>query len=210
MHTHTRKIFVLILSFFLFYPACTNPFATRKAETPEIQDKSTTPIRPLAYDEVLYFLQNALNERNIVKNMNCFIDETFPIPPSSYKYTHDKRLAQESFAGWSLQDEQNYLNNIINDPDNSTPNIKLDFLDKTIIYTPLANNMNDSIQVAPFKYELTISYRDTTEVYRGISLMKLIANKNAQWAIYYWEDRQDASDNNTFSWSFLKAARRNR
>jgi hypothetical protein len=209
MHTCKKKKIIGILSFFLSYFACTNPFATRNAETPEIQDNLTIPIRPLAYDEVLYFFQNALNERNLVNHMNCFIDDTFPIPASSYHYFYDKRISQESFIDWSLQDEHNYLNNIINDPDNSIPELKLDFLDKNFTYTPLANNWNDSIQVAPFRYELRISYRDTTQVYRGISLMKLIANKNAQWAIYYWEDRQDDTEN-TLSWSFLKAARRNR
>jgi hypothetical protein len=209
MRARMRKVFVFVLSFFLFYFACTNPFATRDAETPEIKDNINTPLRPLAYNEVLYFLQNALAERNVVNYMNCFIDETFPLPLASYHYIHDKRIAQESFAGWALQDEQNYLNNIINNSDQSIPDIKLDFLNEAFTYMPLANNLNDSIQVAPFKYELSISYRDTTEVYRGISLIKLLVNRNAQWAIYYWEDRQDDTEN-TLSWSFLKAARRNR
>jgi hypothetical protein len=204
-----QKKTIVVLSFFLSYFACTNPFATRDAETPEIQDKVTTLIRPLAYNEVIPFLQKAINEKNTVNYMNCFIDETFPLPPLSYRYIYDKRIAQESFNGWSLQDEQNYLNNIINDPVKDSPELRLDIIDESFDYTPLTNSWNDSILVLPFEYELSISYRDSTEVYQGISRMKLIVNDNAQWAIYYWEDRQDASGTSP-SWSFLKAERRNR
>jgi hypothetical protein len=204
-----QKKIIVVLSFFLSYFACTNPFATRDTETPEIQDNLTTPSKPLAYNDVIPFLQKAISEKNTVNYMNCFIDETFPKPPFSYQYQYDKRISQESFTGWSLHDEQNYLNNIINDPDNDTPELRLDIIDESFVYTPLANSWNDSIQVMPFEYELSVSYRDSTEVYQGISSMKLIVNDNAQWAIYYWEDRQN--DNSTsLSWSFLKAERRNR
>ena len=204
-----KQRIIPILSFFLSILACTNPFTTRDAETPDLQENVTTPTRPLAYDEVVYFLQKAINEKNVVNYLNCFLDESFPIPPSSYQFIHDRRIPQESFANWSLEDESSYLNNLINSPGKNPPELLLNFFNTNFTYTPLADNWNDSILVAPFKYELRINYRDTAEVYLGISRIKLIANDKAQWAIFYWEDRQDEASN-SMSWTYLKAARRNR
>lgn len=201
--------FFIYISFFLSCFACTNPFATRDAEAPEVQDRLTIPTRPLAYADVIPFFEKAISEKNIANYMNCFIDDSFPIQSADYTFSYDKRIAQDSFTGWSLQDEQNYFNNIVNDSENGSPELQLKFLEDQFTYIPLANSLNDSVQVMPFSYELSIIYRDSIAVYQGIGSMKLIANSNSQWAIYYWEDRQN-DDGSAPSWSFLKAERRNR
>jgi hypothetical protein len=189
---------VRVLVSALIFAACTNPFSTRTVEKPDADKNSDTFDQPTRSEVVLSNLQHAVNEKNVSNYMSCFIDTSL-IPSFTYRFKPDESIPTEPFHNWSLEDEENYLRNVFN----KFSTVHLDYIDQ-ISFTPISSAI-DSVQTAPFTYQLTVTAgQSILLLYSGVARMKLVKNSNSLWAIYYWEDTRDA-ENNTNTWSLLKA-----
>jgi hypothetical protein len=176
--------------------ACTNPFSTREVEEPGPEEGSDIFDQPINSEVVLSNLRYALIQKNISNYISCFIDTS--LVTMNYKFLPDQNVAKERFTGWDLQDEENYVRRLFNGSDQ----IGFEFIDKNITFTTITTSI-DSVLTSPFRYELKIQF-DTLAVYNGKARMKLVKNVNSLWAIYYWEDFRDET-NNPNTWSVLKA-----
>ena len=190
-----RKItlFIILLDLFL---NCTNPFDNRDVKPP--LENSGIPIKnnPIVnHDDVLYYLQYALNNKNRDIYMICLIDSML-VANKKYIFIPDNRLSFK-FIDWDLQNENNYINKIFQD----YKDIELIYVD-SIEYRPLSADWQDSVQTMPFQYRLIVRNNNIADIYVGKAIMKFIKNIHSEWAIYYWEDIAIADSN---SWSYLKA-----
>ena len=181
--------------------ACTNPFGTRSAEKPDADKNSDIFEQPTTSEVVLSNLRYALIQKNVSNYMSCFIDTSL-IQLFQFTFKPDENIPSERFQNWSLPDEENYLRNVFT----STGTIQLEYSDKNISITPISSSL-DSVQTTPFAYQLKVE-KDGIKTYSGMARMKLVKNSNSLWAIYYWEDTRDI-DNNSNTWSLLKATYRN-
>jgi hypothetical protein len=187
----------IIVSFTIFCISCTNPFAVREPEPPSPTENSDTYERPTRSETVLLNLRFALIQENIGNYEKCFVDANNSTN-FTYRFLHDQRIESGLLMDWSLIDEIQYLSNIING--DSLRSINLNYLD-SLSYKSIST-FPDSVWTS-FDYELVVSFTDSSYLYKGQSIIKLVKDMNSLWSIYYWEDRP-SGDNYSNSWSFLK------
>ena len=187
----------IIILFSILSISCTNPFAVREPERPNLTDNSDTYDRPTLSETVLSNLRFALIQENISNYEKCFA----AVNNSTnflYKFLHDQRIEGGLLMDWDLNDEIQYLSNIING--DSLRSINLTYLD-SLSYKSIST-FPDSVWTT-FDYELVVAFTDSSYLYKGQSIIKLVKDNNSLWSIYYWEDRPSA-DNYLNSWSLLK------
>jgi hypothetical protein len=204
-----RNLFFRVLSYsgscfislLLFFAACTNPFATRDIEEPDLNNSSDIFDQAISSDIVLSNFRYAVVQKNISNYINCFVDPALAYN-ISYRFVPDQSLETDKFRDWDLNYEKIYLNTVFK----QSSNISLDFLDP-VIYTNISQ-APDSVETNSFRYELRILIDGKEAVYSGWARMKLVKNITALWAIYYWEDAKlDEGDIKT--WTSLKANYKN-
>lgn len=189
------KYFIIIIATITIIFSCTNPFSVRDAELPV--DNSDTFERPTLSETVLFNLKYALLQKNVSNYEKCFISENNSTN-YHYKFLHDQRIESGLLLNWKLNDEIQYLSNITNS--DSLKSINLTYLD-SLTYKSIST-VPDSVWTS-FDYELNVTFNDSTYLYKGNSIVKLVKDDNSLWSIYYWEDRS-TSDNYLNSWSILK------
>ena len=187
----------IIISFSIIIAGCTNPFAVRGPELPNPTDISDTYERPTLSETVLSNLRFALLQENISNYEKCFVDANNS-SNYQYKFLHDQRIEGGLLMDWKLNDEFQYLSNIING--DSLKSISLTYLD-SLSYKSIST-FPDSVWTS-FDYELVVVFTYSSYLYKGQSIIKLVKDINSLWSIYYWEDRPSV-DNYLNTWSLLK------
>ncbi len=188
----SRK-YSVALAFSLTVLTCTNPFTTRDVEMPADNFGSSTFDLPTSVDVVFSNLKYALTEKNAANYMRCLVDTSL-VQETQFIFIPDQNIQIERFANWSLESERDYFTRMANE--DSKISVELA---EPIIVENIA-----TAETEPFNYAIRITYRTGNPVdYRGVARMKLIRNRNEEWAIFYWEDRrEEATVENT--WSLLK------
>jgi len=187
----------ITLIIFLFFASCTNPFSVREAEPPNILDNSDTFERPTLSETVLTNLRYALTQENITNYEKCFIDAN-NTSNYTFKFLHDQRIEGSLLNDWTIADEIQYFSNIINSDTLKSINLSYSQMQS---YQQISTHP-DSVWTS-FNYDLLLTFTESSTVYKGQSIVKLVKDINSLWAIYYWEDRP-TSDNYENSWSILK------
>jgi hypothetical protein len=174
---------------------CTNPFTVRESEIPT--DNSDTFENPLLSETVLSNFRYALIQENVSNYEKCFVDD-HNSTNHNYRFVHDQRIENERFNNWTLNNEKQYLNTIVNS--DSLKSINLTYLD-SLSYNSIST-VPDSVWTS-FNYNLGVTFNDSTYIYKGHSIIKFVKDENSWWYIYYWEDRP-TDDNYLNTWSVLK------
>ena len=193
------KSYLFFLGFIMIF-GCTNPFATRDVEIPDINNKADTYFSPTEAITVFQNLKYALEEKNEFNYISCLADTslsgTYP-----FYFIPDKTVQWQKLLDWRLSDERNYVNKVFNESSMITFNYLSD---------PDPQSTDNSIDQAEsryFLYELKI-VTDKEYTFTGKARMKLIKNELSLWSIYYWEDARDDSENPD-TWSKLKSDYKN-
>ena len=191
MNKNSFVFFLIVLGL-----ACENPFSTRKAELPDIQNPATF-ISPTDPETVFLNLQFAVRERNVENYILSFIDSTRS--QRRFTFVPDQGTATANsgtFEHWSIENERLYLFQLLQ----ATPSdsLHLNFREES---------RSETSETAVFiqNYEMVVEHSRTniaTE-FRGQSKFFLERNETGDWAIYRWEDFSNSVDP---SWSDLKAA----
>ena len=201
---------LLICALSILITGCTNPFNTRSIETPDAGasiDIYEDPGRP---ENVLLNLPRSIEQANIERYLRNFssFDGT---NGKRYKFIGDAGLNQQLVQGWGYADERNYFEHIIFPADKAAPQLRFSYLDSIPALQAInVNAFDDSVQTDFFRYELSVQYRDSIQIYRGRSQFRLYRNRNSageEWLIYLWTDQADPNKNWP-SWTALKVANR--
>ena len=142
-------------------------------------------------------LKYALIQKNITNYEKCFVDANNS-SNYAYKFLHDQRIEGNLLNNWTLADEIQYFSNIINS--DTLKSINLSYSDLQS-YQQISTHP-DSVWTS-FNYDFVLTFNESTDIYKGKSIIKLVKDINSLWSIYYWEDRP-TSDNYENSWSKLK------
>ena len=196
----TKKLLQNILIICLIIIFCKNPFATREAEPPSIDQSSWRfPTDPLV---VLENMKSAFREKNVENYMKCLVDsnELFKFIPDAYEASTNTGI----FERWDLSLEQTYINKIFTSiPDDSTRTLAFagDFT---------RNDFPDSVQIR-IDYTLDL-FHVLSESYprQGKGKADFWFNRrNGYWVITRWEDHEtkiDSAATRLPSWSTIKAS----
>lgn len=184
-------------SLLLLFPACENPFSTRRPEPPDQNSASFVP--PITPDVVFINLRLAFSERNVENYIRSLVDSTRS--ERRFEFIPDRAVASTqpgTFEAWTLEDERTYLANLFQ----AIPPDSAQALDFTL------QNKNESATSATFTQNYMIVANHTRQsnnipvLYRGQSKFWLEKDAAGNWAIYRWEDIGNGEDP---SWSSLKA-----
>ena len=188
----SRK-YIIALAICITVLNCTNPFATRDVEMPADNQVSSTFNLPTSVDVVFSNLKYALTEKNAANYMRCLVDTSL-VQETPFIFVPDQNIQIERFANWSLESERDYFTRLANEDSK----ISVEFAEPIVI-----ENIATA-ETEAFSYRIRITYRTGNSVdYRGMARMKLVRNRNEEWAIFYWEDRREETTvENT--WSLLK------
>lgn len=177
----------LLTSILLF--SCSNPFDTRKAETPI---SGTNNFRNLSEQEdVLHNLINSFKEKK-----SKFYTEVFD---STLVFRPSETASTPFFENWTLTEEDNFANRFFSDGENLNSQLSLD--------TSNVEYQNFSTETAQIKFEYEISFehfydsQDSINTFRGYSEFS-IERKNDIWQVVDWLDRPTFSEKET--WTNLK------
>jgi hypothetical protein len=182
-----RKFIVFVILFL----SCTNPFSTRNPEEPTNRPQLVSNLQNNP-DSLLVKLQHAFRDENINFYMDCLADSHYTFIPEQ---NEAPRIPQ-----WTLQDEFNYFNRLINNND-----IKKIILQIYNVQTwNLIGASQDTLQ-SQFNYEIEVNIKaNEREIYQGESIFKIFRSQQSLWYIYYWEDLENNSDETDSTWSTLK------
>ena len=193
------KVYIISVLILLIC-SCTNPFTTRDVETPDNNQKSDIFDTPTSFDKVFSNLKYALEQKNVVNYINCFVDNSISdVPP--FQFIPDPTVQWTELANWQLEDERNYINKLFKE----AKTVNFQYLSDPD--PQLSGNSIDNAETRFFLYQLKVTL-DTEIVFTGKARMRLVKNNLSLWSIYLWEDFRDES-NNPDTWSELKSRYRN-
>ncbi len=169
--------------------SCSNPFDTRKAETPL---SGTNNFRNLSEQEdILHNLINSFKERK-----SKFYTEVFD---SSLVFRPSETASTPFFEDWTLTEEDNFANRFFSDGETLESELSLD--------TSNVEYQNFSTETAQIKFDYEINFehfyslQDSINTFRGYSEFS-IERKNDVWKVVNWLDRPTFSEKET--WTNLK------
>lgn len=150
----------------------------------------TTPTEP---DVLIDNFKQAIQGLNVVNYERCFKTE-------AYKFVPDPTVSGQNvgiFQRWTMQEELEYLKNILN-RNSGTGNNRLDFTSPRRIFLTA-----DSIEFNA-TYSLQVFHTDTAFRYyqfQGNVLLTMVRGRNNEWSIRSWQDNRTAGQR---CWSDLK------
>lgn len=190
--------FILLSALIFLSVACTNPFTTREnqVEKPEVGTPGGSTVYDPAVNADIVFtnLKKAIREKNIDEYMKCFIPETQNGEVHAFEFVPEQHFINEfSKQPWTLNDERNYFIQLSQSQKNTYPKLDLSLNEGgTITLNPITpTSINDSLETASVKYQLTIMYSaDSVKVYSGVLQFRLFKSTTPPeiWYIYYWQD----------------------
>ena len=189
MNTHpsSQLIYVVFGLSLILLTAC---FETRTVEPPS--SGSSDWISPTDYEILLNNLQTAISQRDVQNYLRCFNQDLLRFTPAASLLTDNQSIWQN----WSIQDEQAYLENVVNKLTvNSGNSLFLEQLD-------LQDVSADSLRYVG-NYTMRINHNDTTltDLFKGQIQLVVKINSFSEWEIHTWEDVETVADS---SWSLLK------
>ncbi len=206
------RIILAIVAILWLY-ACTNPFTTRqdKVETPDVGTPGGKPVYDPAVNPDLVFvnLKKAIEAKDVDEYMKCFVPLTQNGQPHSFEFVPEQHFTNEfEKQKWTLNDEQNYFIQLTRSQKNDYPKLDFSLNDGgPITLNPITpTSINDSLETASVKYQLTVLYSvDSVKIYSGVLQFRLFKSNIPPeiWYIYYWEDN---AINNEYekTWTALK------
>lgn len=197
----SKYLTISLISFWIIH--CTNPFSVREAKPPNSQSGSEFYSDATGPDTVFVNLQKSIKNKNVPEYMDVFVNPDLTEPHAFY-FEPERYFQNDFIQPWTLEDEQNYFNQLKNSGTADYPELRLDFKNKPELSAIISGSDNDSLQSNSIEYALYIDYGDSTLVYSGVSEFKLFKSQNNQlWYIYYWRDNA-VNQNYNSTWTFLK------
>ena len=197
LNSKVMKKFILInfgLIFIIFF-SCTNPFSTREPEKPDISGGGQ-PLNDLQTDpdSLISKLRKSFTSKNSTDYQDCLSDPAltgivFVFVPESREITR--------FSNWSRQDEIFYFNNLINREELNNIEINFDIGKRFQLSA-------DTVETT-LSYTIELQFRTETLNYQGQCILRTLRSPAALWYIYYWEDLRLSANDQSDSWSTLKA-----
>lgn len=178
---------ILFCTVCLLFSAC---LETRTVEPPA--NNSSDWVSPTDYQILLENLISSINQRNTQNYLRCFNRDKFEYLPVASLAGFNESL----WALWSIQEEQAYLENLINNLTGASGGLlQLEELD-------LQDQTGDSLRYLG-AYDLEVRHADTTIPYRlrGQVQWTMKLNDFNEWEIHRWADIETSVDS---SWSLLK------
>ena len=161
----------------------TSCLKTREVEPPVVG--SSDWVSPTDYTILLGNMEQAVGDRNVQNYLRCFIQDSFRYVPSTPSYTGNEILWDD----WSLQDEQNWFNNVISDLGITSGN--------QVVFSEvdIQSFSSDSLRYIG-DYDLVMNHRDTslTVRFKGQLEFLMKVNEFNEWEISRWIDYETAID----------------
>ncbi|MDW3647459.1 MAG: hypothetical protein R8P61_10365 [Bacteroidia bacterium] len=179
----------IVLGFSLLW-ALSSCFQVRNVEPPGIV--SSDWISPTDYEILLQNLQRSVGNTNVQNYLRCFNNDSLRFTPAASLFNDNEPI----WLAWSIQDEQAYFDNMIQNLTVSTGNSLV------LRETELQNVDADSLTYVG-EYTLRINHRDTTltTLFKGQIQLLIKLNEFNEWEISRWQDIELIQDS---SWSQLK------
>lgn len=183
----------LVFTFSLILFGC-DIFTTRPPETPDVPRFNY--LQPVDVNSVITNMINSITTKSTQYYLKSFSDSSKN--GKSFQYIANAEAVSKYaslVSGWSLKDEEQYLNNIINKiPKESSINIILD--DQQLV------SFGDSAYLSA-NYNVTVPHniQGLSNIYSGKLQFKFIRDKQQLWTIYQW---QDIKSGEISTWSELK------
>lgn len=179
--------FASCLFLFLLLTAC---FEIRQVEPP--QNNNADWVSPTDYRILLNNLQTAISRQNVQNYLRCFEKEAFRFSPVASLFNDNESV----WRNWSLQDEQTYLENTLNNLRTNSGNTLL------LQESGLQDVTADSLRYIG-NYILRFNHKDTTftNLFKGQIQLVIQLNSFNEWSITRWTDLETVPDS---SWSLLK------
>ncbi len=168
-------------------PGC---FQIRPVEPPGTLNSDW--VSPTDHLILLDNLRRAVGQGNTQNYLRCFQAEEFRFLPVARLFNDNESV----WANWSVLDEQNYFQNVLNDLSVSNSNNLI------LSQTDLRDVSSDSLTYVG-NYTLRINHQDTSLSTLFTGQIQLLIRRNAfnEWEIHRWADIEIAADS---SWSQLK------
>ncbi len=186
------KLHILFILLIPFHLSC-DLFMTRDPEDPA--DRKSNFQSAFVPEIVIENLKYSFEDKNVQNYLACFVDTSFSARSFHFQPSSEA-LSQYQFLGqgWSLNDEQRYLNSIIASVPTDFPLI-LSFTDETF------SRSGDTV-VYSASYSINLPFiQPETSIYQGNVQFNMTNDARSVWVIYYW---QDIKLQNNPSWSELK------
>ncbi|MEM8888316.1 MAG: hypothetical protein AAGD28_10035 [Bacteroidota bacterium] len=170
--------------------ALSSCFQVRNVEPPGIV--SSDWVSPTDYEILLQNLQRSVANTNVQNYLRCFNNDSLRFTPVASLFNDNEPI----WLAWSIQDEQAYFDNMIQNLSVSTGNSLV------LRETELQNVDADSLTYVG-EYTLRINHRDTslTTLFKGQIQLLIKLNEFNEWEISRWQDIELVQDS---SWSQLK------
>lgn len=184
----------LTLSIFLLLLSGCDIFTTRTPEIPELPRFNY--LQPVDVVSVVSNFTNSVTTKSTQYYLKSFSDSLKN--GKSYSFVANAEAVSKYAAlnfGWSVKDEEQYLNNIINKiPNESSVNLTLRNEDLV--------SFGDSAYLSA-DYDLTVPHniQGLPNVFGGKLQFKLIRDKQQLWTIFQW---QDIKSGDLPTWSEVK------
>ena len=184
----------LTLSIFLLLLAGCDIFTTRTPEIPDLPRFNY--LQPVDVVSVVSNFTNSVTTKSTQYYLKSFSDSLKN--GKSYSFVANAEAVSKYAAlnfGWSVKDEEQYLNNIINKiPNESSVNLTLRNEDLV--------SFGDSAYLSA-DYDLTVPHniQGLPNVFGGKLQFKLIRDKQQLWTIFQW---QDIKSGDLPTWSEVK------
>ena len=165
-------------------------FNTRAVEPPG--QGNSDWVSPTDYEILLANLRTSIAQTNVQNYLRCFNRDSLEFVPVFELFNNNESI----WLNWSIQDEQTYLENTLN---NLTVNAGQSLL---LEEQDLQDVSSDSLTYVGL-YQLRINHTDTslTTLFKGQLQMTIKRNEFNEWEIHRWTDIQLVPDS---SWSQLK------
>lgn len=180
-------LMVVVVAFLMGFSAC---FQLREPAKPTQLTGWTTPTEP---DVLIDNFKQAVQGLNVVNYERCFKSE-------SYRFVPDPTVSGQNvgiFQRWTMQEELEYLKNILN-RNSGTGSNRLDFTSPRRIFLTA-----DSLEFNA-TYALQVFHTDTAfrfYQFQGNVLLTMVRGRNNEWSIRSWQDNRVAGQR---CWSDLK------
>ncbi len=184
---------ILLLGIVFTFTAC-ELFTTRIPEKPDqIKSNFQSAVLP---EIVIKNLKNSFADKNIQNYLSCFVNPSFSSRIFQYQPSSEA-LSQYQFLGqgWSLDDEERYMNSLIASVPQDFP-ILLSFSDETF------SRLGDTVAIYSASYSINLQFiQPESNIYEGKVQFNMTNDSRSVWVIYFW---QDIKLPNIPSWSELK------
>ncbi len=179
---------------------CTNPFATRDAEQPDLGTGQTVNGKSLQTnpDSLLRKVEKSFQFRDPQSYKDCFADS---LEVGTEFHFVPEKDEQFRFLNWTRDDEILYFTNFVNNQD--IVSMALMFTEQTP-WTPINPSTQDTLQTS-FTYLINVKFRTKRERYQGRSILRILKSSAELWYIYQWEDFKLQTAMTDSTWSTLKA-----